>query len=130
MFIRQNSSQTITLSTLGAADSYTDEVFNGLLYSIRLKASADLSTSSGAISIYRDHSTELKIFGAALDASLTSWKEFFPRSDIRSTTGAGTTGLSTALGAMSPMADERFRVIISSSSGRAGETVSLIYSVI
>lgn len=131
MYIREYPIH-LTIDAAGAASGYSSEPCNGLLHSVRCRAN-DFKGSSAvdsSLKLFRELSsgtTELALFQVAGPSS--AWTEFFPRSDVRTTTGAATTHKSTELEALNPI-NGRLYATFASSAAFDGKSLTLVAGVI
>ena len=129
MYIREHTI-TLTLSTLGAGSGYST-VVNGLLHSVSVRAGfAGTTAVASSLKLFRERSsgtTELALF--RLTGPSSTWKEYFPRADVRYSSGGATTAMSTQLQARFPL-DGRIYGTFASSSGLGGKSLTIKLSII
>jgi len=121
----------MTLDSGGAANGYTSDACNGLLQSIAVRAGfAGTTAIASSLKLFRERSsgtTELAVF--RLTGPSSTWKEYFPRADVRYSSGVATTGKSTQLGACYAL-DDRIYGVFASSSGLGGKSLIIELSII
>ncbi|RLB81194.1 MAG: hypothetical protein DRH17_09825 [Deltaproteobacteria bacterium] len=121
----------MTLDSGGAANGYTSDACNGLLQSIAVRAGfAGTTAVASSLKLFRERSsgtTELALF--RLTGPSSTWKEYFPRADVRYSSGGATTAMSTQLQARFPL-DGRIYGTFASSSGLSGKALTVELSVI
>ena len=121
MYIREDT-VTITLSTLGAGSGYSS-AFNGLFHSVGVSISKAVGASAKVV--ITGESTDLAILTVANPSTLGA--RFYPRPTIHNTTGAA---LPSSEGVMVALANDRVKVVVTSSSGLSAETATVVLTII
>ena len=129
------SKQTITIASNTAATTTLTKSVNGQLYGVHMTQSAVQLDSSALVSIYRGATTEPVILKIAPTTLVD--KEYFPRSQIHTSTGA-VLAPSTVMfwgGICHALANDYLRVVVgitsaaSTAGGSQGQTASLEFLI-
>ena len=120
----KNHNITVTLSTLGAGSEYST-TFNGLVQNISVRISKAIG-ASGKVTITSETTTK-SVLTVADPSTVTTW--YYPRAKSQGTTGNTLAATTLPTPTYIPLADERLKISVATSSGLAGQTVSISMNV-
>ena len=116
-------SVTLSLSTLGAVTGYST-VLNGEIKEINVSISKAIG-ANGKVTVSKEGTTATELLVVTNPSTLGG--TFYPHTFAQGTTG-NTLGSSTPV--RLPMADERAQIVVATSSGLSGESVTAVFNMI